>query len=117
MRHIILSMINYTLDQWCQDFFFGGPNFDFQKPWRSAANIASSSPLRFVAKQAFFPNAGGEKRHFSVRPAGHNMRPAGRNTSAARESRGPHFAISRATLQCSFLDPQRATFHGVAGHI
>ena len=38
--------------------------------------------------------------HFLMRPAGHNMRPAGHNTSAARESRGPHFAISRARFQC-----------------
>ena len=37
---------NHGIGQRCQDFFFGGPNFDFQKPWRAAANIASSSPLR-----------------------------------------------------------------------
>ena len=30
---------------------------------------------------------------------------------------GGHFAISRAALQCKFLDPRRATIHDVAGRI
>ena len=42
---------------------------------------------------------------------------AGRNRSAPRRPRGPHFAILRAASQFSFLDPRRAAFQDVAGRI
>ena len=51
-----------SLEQWCQDFFFGGPNFDSQKPWRAANSIASSSLLRSVATSLFSLSCGTHDR-------------------------------------------------------
>ena len=81
------------------------------KTWRAAASIASSWPLGgncwpvtiFNLKMPFFP---------FVR----NSRPGGGGANG-KGGRGPHFTISRAALQCSFLDPRRATIHDVAGRI
>ena len=126
LRHALQLEVNvaklFHLGQWCQDFFFGGPNLDSHKPWRAATSIASSSLLR----SAFFslvdpppprsnpcssPPGGWGGVHINNSDifqcglrattcgprAATQVRPA---SNAGRESRGPHFAISRATLQC-----------------
>jgi hypothetical protein len=57
--------------------------------------MLSSSEKAFFPFRAERTTGGGVQieTFFSVRPAGHN-------TNAAREPRGPHIAISRAALQC-----------------